>query len=196
MPVALMILLNPPMALFSPQVSRGLKLRDVEMSMSVFHILEQAVVITEVTASSSAKRERCPYREFCYRKNPIHLQEAIHPGDLDWQTEEDTATTKPSCPYGDQCYRKNAEHLNEYEHRKTSSTDRAQRSTVKRKGMVSLSISAKRPSPILSANDDDDDGLPNDYDYDDSFINDEDLEDSVCADQEGTLAIALGSSCS
>ena len=149
----MIILLNPTMALFSPQVSSGLKVRDVEMSISALHAVEQAVASTEVTASSSAKRERCPYREFCYRKNPIHLQEAIHPGDRDWQTEEDNATTKLPCPYGDQCYRKNAEHLNEYEHRKTSSTDQAQRPTAKRKGKVGISISAKRPSPILSAND-------------------------------------------
>ena len=113
----------------------------VEMSIYLLDYLEQAVASTDVTpssttASSCAKRERCPYREFCYRKNPIHLQEAIHPGDPDWQTDEDRVTTKPPCPYGGQCYRKNAEHLNEYEHQKASSTDQAQRSKLKRKGRV------------------------------------------------------------
>jgi hypothetical protein len=36
-----------------------------------------------------------------------------------------------------------------------------------------------------SDDEDDDDGLPNEYDYNDSFIDDEELEDSVQIDRAG-----------
>ncbi|MCC7159918.1 MAG: hypothetical protein IT281_10335 [Ignavibacteria bacterium] len=82
------------------------------------------------------KRERCPYGKFCYRKNPTHLQENIHPGDPDWNNKEnDTNDKKPECPYGTDCYRKNPEHLKEYNHtKKRSSINTAKPRTSKRKG--------------------------------------------------------------
>ena len=79
-----------------------------------------------------SKRERCPYGKFCYRKNPTHRQEAIHPGDPEWDNKENnTDNQKPECPYGTDCYRKNPDHFNEYTHNKKRSTKQR---TSKRKG--------------------------------------------------------------
>ncbi|CAF3403431.1 unnamed protein product [Rotaria sp. Silwood1] len=124
--------------------------------------------------NKSIKRERCPYGKFCYRKNPAHRQEAIHPGDPDWDNKEnDTDDKKPECPYGSDCYRKNPDHFNEYSHtQKQSSINKTKRRTSKRKGKD-------------DEEDDDDDGLPNEYDYNDSFIDDEDLDDSTRMDRTG-----------
>jgi len=108
------------------------------------------------------KRERCPYGKFCYRKNPLHRQQAIHPGDPDWDDKEnDTNTKKPECPYGSDCYRKNPDHFKEYSHTK------------------------KQRKAKSDDDEDDDDGLPNEYDYNDSFIDDEELEDSAHIDRAG-----------
>ncbi|CAF1005162.1 unnamed protein product [Rotaria sordida] len=119
------------------------------------------------TVNKPIKRERCPYGKFCYRKNPTHRQEAIHPGDPDWDNKEnDIDDKKPDCPYGSECYRKNPDHFNEYNHTQKSSTiNKTKRRTSKRKGSN-------------DEEEDDDDGLPNEYDYNDSFIDDEDLNDS------------------
>ncbi|CAF3370361.1 unnamed protein product [Rotaria sp. Silwood1] len=123
--------------------------------------------------NKSIKRERCPYGKFCYRKNPAHRQEAIHPGDPDWDNKEnDTDDKKPECPYGSDCYRKNPDHFNEYIHtQKQSSINKTKRRTSKRKGKDD------------EEEDDDDDGLPNEYDYNDSFIDDENLDDSTRMDR-------------
>jgi aprataxin and PNK-like factor len=83
-----------------------------------------------VSSSSSSvarsnKRERCPYGASCYRTNPIHRQQAIHPGDSDWNTddEDEEENTKPVCAYGDECYRTNPDHFNEYDHPKKRSEE-------------------------------------------------------------------------
>ncbi|CAF1559760.1 unnamed protein product [Adineta ricciae] len=127
-------------------------------------------------ATKPDRRERCPYGKFCYRKNPIHRKEAIHPGDPDWNDKEnDTDDTKPECPYGSDCYRKNPDHFNEYSHtKKRSSMTNSNQRAPKRK--------AKDDD---DDDEDDDDGLPNEYDYNDSFIDDEDLEDSALVDRAG-----------
>ena len=83
-----------------------------------------------------SKRERCPYGKFCYRKNPQHRQQAIHPGDPDWSDKENTTDgSKPVCPYGSDCYRKNPDHFNEYDHtQKATATNKPKQRTSKRKG--------------------------------------------------------------
>jgi aprataxin and PNK-like factor len=85
----------------------------------------------------SVKRERCSYGKFCYRKNPIHRQQAIHPGDPDWNDKEDKKeTSKPICPYGNECYRKNPDHFDEYNHDTTSTNIKnAKRTSSKRCGL-------------------------------------------------------------
>ncbi|CAF2809533.1 unnamed protein product [Rotaria sp. Silwood2] len=125
------------------------------------------------TVNGSNKRERCPFGKFCYRKNPAHRQEAIHPGDPDWDNKEnDTDDKKPECPYGSDCYRKNPDHFNEYNHTQQQlSINKTKRRISKRKGSDN--------------EENDDDGLPNEYDYNDSFIDDEDLNDSARIDRTG-----------
>lgn len=40
------------------------------------------------------------------RKNPAHFQESSHPGDTDYEEEEETQEEdRPECPYGTDCYR-------------------------------------------------------------------------------------------
>ncbi|CAF2498507.1 unnamed protein product [Rotaria sp. Silwood2] len=121
---------------------------------------------TSSIVNNPIKRERCPYGESCYRKNLAHRQQAIHPGDSDWNAEENNKNkTKPECPYGNECYRKNSDHLNEYHHPKKRCIEiKSKQRTTKRKANED--------------EDDDDDGLPNEYDYNDSFIDDEELDDS------------------
>ncbi|CAF1413686.1 unnamed protein product [Adineta steineri] len=127
---------------------------------------------TSSVIAKPVKRERCPYGKFCYRKNPAHRQEAIHPGDPDWDNKEnDTDNTKPECPYGSDCYRKNPDHFNEYSHnKKRSPVNMSKQRTSKRKGSD-------------EEEDDDDDGLPNEYDYNDSFIDDDNLAESTRIDR-------------
>lgn len=72
-----------------------------------------------MTTDKSTKRKPCAYGESCYRKNPAHRQQVSHPGDPDWETEDnnnDKNKSKPECPYGAECYRKNPEHFIEYHH--------------------------------------------------------------------------------
>ncbi|CAF0962038.1 unnamed protein product [Rotaria sordida] len=127
---------------------------------------------TSSTVINPIKRERCPYGESCYRKNLLHQQQAIHPGDPDWDTNENNQIkTKPECPYGNECYRKNPDHFIEYHHPKKRCIEiKTKRHTRKRKASED--------------DDDDDDGLPNEYDYNDSFIDDENLDDSGCTTDE------------
>jgi hypothetical protein len=117
----------------------------------LFYIIAQAgtsnnIGLTRNNPTSSivvdpTKRERCPYGESCYRTNLTHRQQAIHPGDPDWNTKEnDKNKTKPECPYGNECYRTNPDHLNEYHHPKKRSIeikDKPRR--TKRKGNIFIS---------------------------------------------------------
>uniref|UniRef100_A0A8C4Z4M3 Aprataxin and PNK-like factor n=1 Tax=Gadus morhua TaxID=8049 RepID=A0A8C4Z4M3_GADMO len=85
------------------------------------------------------------------KKNPLHFQECCHPGDHDYQQEEEEPEEEvdlPECPYGIDCYRKNPLHRKEFKHSR-----RAARST--------------RTAPSTQAGDDEDED-----EYEDSFIND------------------------
>lgn len=44
---------------------------------------------------------------FFSRKNPIHFQECSHPGDTDYEEEDEETgeADRPECPYGSDCYR-------------------------------------------------------------------------------------------
>lgn len=99
--------------------------------IDVYHLVEQtstSKTIDEIHNQPSPstvippKRQPCPYGTSCYRTNPIHRQENIHPGDSDWDSDEekedDDDHAKPVCPYGNKCYRTNPDHLNEYDHSK------------------------------------------------------------------------------
>ncbi|XP_063333170.1 aprataxin and PNK-like factor isoform X2 [Pelmatolapia mariae] len=66
--------------------------------------------------SKARVRTPCPYGKACYRKNPLHFQDCSHPGDTDYEEEEEE--DKPECPYGSDCYRKNPLHRKEYKHTK------------------------------------------------------------------------------
>nr|XP_019967558.1 PREDICTED: aprataxin and PNK-like factor [Paralichthys olivaceus] len=61
------------------------------------------------SSSVSARlRMPCPYGKDCYRKNPVHFQECSHPGDSDYEEEEENeeeVVDRPECPYGSDCYR-------------------------------------------------------------------------------------------
>ncbi|KAJ3615154.1 hypothetical protein NHX12_018722 [Muraenolepis orangiensis] len=95
---------------------------------------------------SQSTRPRCPYGEVCYRKNPLHFQECSHPGDHDYQQEEEEPeheVDRPECPYGTDCYRQNPLHRKEYNHSKRTA----------------------RTAPRAHVGDDEDE-------YEDSFIND------------------------
>ncbi|KAK5898932.1 hypothetical protein CesoFtcFv8_008464 [Champsocephalus esox] len=104
-------------------------------------------------------RTPCPYGKNCYRKNPMHFQESSHPGDTDYEEEEEDETQEedlPECPFGTDCYRKNPLHRKEYKH--TKKPARPTRTVHKKVG---------------GDDDDDDEG----DEYDDSFI-DDDSEDA------------------
>jgi aprataxin and PNK-like factor len=144
---------------------------------------------TSLVTTDPNKRERCPYGETCYRKNLTHREQASHPGDPDWDKEvTDTNKKKPECPYGAECYRKNPDHFQEYHHARKRVVEMKNKGrTSKRKGNILINLNTKHFPSLASDDEDDDDGLPNEYDYNDSFLDDEDLEDSVRADMEGTF---------
>ncbi|KAK1885654.1 Aprataxin and PNK-like factor [Dissostichus eleginoides] len=107
-------------------------------------------------------RTPCPYGKNCYRKNPMHFQESSHPGDTDYEEEEEDETQEedlPECPFGTDCYRKNPLHRKEYKH--TKKPARSTRTVHKKVG----------------GGDDDDDDDDQEDEYDDSFI-DDDSEDA------------------
>ena len=66
----------------------------------------------------------CPYGEKCYRKNPQHFKEYLHPDKNKTRTSSDDAPASssantsdlPPCKYGVNCYRKNLLHFAEYWH--------------------------------------------------------------------------------
>ncbi|XP_030587872.1 aprataxin and PNK-like factor [Archocentrus centrarchus] len=104
---------------------------------------------TSGPAPSKARvRTPCPYGKDCYRKNPLHFQECSHPGDSDYEEEEEEAD-KPECPYGTDCYRKNPLHRKEYKH-------------TKKPARTTRQVAKKAP-------DDEED----EDEYEDSFINDD-----------------------
>ncbi|CAF4332371.1 unnamed protein product, partial [Adineta steineri] len=74
----------------------------------------------------------------------------------------DKNITKPDCPYGNECYRTNTDHLNEYRHPK--------------KRCIEINTKSRTTKRKASEDKDDDDGLPNEYDYNDSFVDDEDTD--------------------
>lgn len=111
-----------------------------EICFERLYYLKLCCILDQTTSPvpKPTKRERCPYGKFCYRKNPTHRQEAIHPGDPDWNNKEnDVDDTKPECPYGSDCYRKNPDHINQYSHtKKRSSVNKPQQRPSKRKGTL------------------------------------------------------------
>ncbi|XP_014219152.1 aprataxin and PNK-like factor [Copidosoma floridanum] len=62
--------------------------------------------------TQNTRREKCKYRDKCYRRNQEHKQKFSHPGDADY----DQPDTRPECPYGRRCYRKNPQHKLDYKH--------------------------------------------------------------------------------
>ncbi|KAM9792207.1 aprataxin and PNK-like factor [Neosynchiropus ocellatus] len=83
-------------------------------------------------ASATTQRTPCPYGSSCYRKNPAHFQECSHPGDPDFQDEEEVDEAQlPECPYGTDCYRKNPLHRKEFKHtRRPARSTRTSRNPV------------------------------------------------------------------
>ncbi|KAG1956127.1 aprataxin and PNK-like factor [Pimephales promelas] len=111
---------------------------------------------TSVSKVKKQRRTRCAYGSSCYRKNQLHFQECSHPGDSDYEEEEeeDADDDRPECPYGTHCYRKNPLHKKEYKHTKSP------------------------PKTVAAADDDDEDR------YENSFINDESEEEEVDEDSD------------
>lgn len=114
---------------------------------------------SSTSTATSTVRTPCQYGKDCYRKNPLHFQECSHPGDPDYQEEEEKEDDKerPECPYGTDCYRKNPLHWKEYKH-------------TKRPGAPPTRAVTKRNYRI------DDDKEEDEDQYEDSFIDDESLE--------------------
>ncbi|KAI3353594.1 hypothetical protein L3Q82_020115, partial [Scortum barcoo] len=99
-------------------------------------------------------RTPCPYGKDCYRKNPIHFQESSHPGDTDYEEEEEEGE-RPECPYGTDCYRSGVTQLLSPDEREAW------------KGMMgNLRRTASKKAPV-----------DEDEEDDDSFI-DDDSEDA------------------
>ena len=79
----------------------------------------------DTAVSSTSALPMCPYGARCYRKNPLHLKEFLHPISKDGikpslisnisTVQIDTAKLPP-CPFGAACYRKNLLHFAEYSH--------------------------------------------------------------------------------
>lgn len=121
----------------------------------------------EVSASKNYEKESdkmtfppCPYGKKCYRKNPLHFKEYLHPdkGSSDDNDDDnykvaadDNDDDRPVCPYGSSCYR-HFKHTDTLEHPKHKTR--------------------KKRSILDGTSDDDDDG-PNTYDYNDSFLADD-----------------------
>ena len=107
---------------------------------------------TSSTVVDPIKRERCPFGESCYRTNLTHRQQAIHPGDSDWDIKENEKNkTKPECPYGSECYRKNPDHFNEYYHSKKKCIEiKNKPRTTKRKGNILIDICICKKKKLLT----------------------------------------------
>jgi len=112
---------------------------------------------SKLLSHSNKERRSCPFGASCYRKNPIHRQEASHPGDDDYKdvneedkNDDDDDDDKPECEFGTDCYRKNPQHRKQFKHTVRPKKRRAAKAAKKK---------AKNEDA---------------YDSDDSFINDED----------------------
>ncbi|GAB6031802.1 hypothetical protein CHUAL_010204 [Chamberlinius hualienensis] len=118
---------------------------------------DETVDANSVGISSAKSRPPCQFGGKCYRKNPSHKEEYSHPGDSDFDNNQNTVSDdeddgKPECEYGTDCYRKNPQHRKEYKHSK-----KPQRKAV---------IKAKKRKEKTGDDSDDDE-------YDESFIDDD-----------------------
>lgn len=135
-----------------------------------------------VPTSPKTKRNRCWYKDKCYRKNPAHRTQFSHPGDDDYDTDDDC----PVCPFGDTCYRTNLIHREQYKHSKppapkpvannnTTATNNISDSSDTDDGDATNTGKKKRKAaakPKKYAETPDDD-----YDIEDPFINDASSDD-------------------
>ncbi|XP_015189553.1 PREDICTED: aprataxin and PNK-like factor [Polistes dominula] len=64
------------------------------------------------TEQVKIKRNKCVYKDKCYRKNPHHKVQFSHPGDPDFEEVDE----RPKCPYGIKCYRTNPQHKADFQH--------------------------------------------------------------------------------
>ncbi|KAL2717711.1 aprataxin and PNK-like factor isoform X2 [Vespula squamosa] len=74
--------------------------------------LEQNKASVSGTEQVETKRNKCIYKDKCYRKNPHHKVQFSHPGDPDFEEVDE----RPECPYGIHCYRKNLRHRAQFKH--------------------------------------------------------------------------------
>lgn len=86
----------------------------------------------EKEEKNETKRERCEFGKKCYRKNPAHKREFIHPNDSNWENENENdeeaeaektdededneENDRPECEYGTECYRENPQHKKQFQH--------------------------------------------------------------------------------
>jgi len=71
------------------------------------------------TKQKQSGRPVCSYGSGCYRKNPRHFEQESHPGDDDYQLDQqDEDDDRPECEYGMDCYRKNPDHRKQFKHTK------------------------------------------------------------------------------
>ncbi|XP_018320868.1 aprataxin and PNK-like factor [Agrilus planipennis] len=110
-------------------------------------------------------RDRCWYGASCYRKNPNHKKDLCHPGDSDYESDEND--DRPMCSFGISCYRRNKTHRQQFRHPKTQ---------------VKLKDKKHRKKTTTATNDND--SAEEDYDYDDPFINDDSSDDYVADDDD------------
>ncbi|KAI4496974.1 hypothetical protein M0802_007922 [Mischocyttarus mexicanus] len=73
---------------------------------------EQTETNMSSTEQVQIKRNKCAYKDKCYRKNPHHKVQFSHPGDPDFEEVDE----RPQCPYGIKCYRTNPQHKTEFQH--------------------------------------------------------------------------------
>ncbi|XP_043686306.1 aprataxin and PNK-like factor isoform X1 [Vespula pensylvanica] len=74
--------------------------------------LEQNKASVSGAEQVETKRNKCIYKDKCYRKNPHHKVQFSHPGDPDFEEVDE----RPECPYGIHCYRKNLRHKAQFKH--------------------------------------------------------------------------------
>ncbi|KAF7415201.1 hypothetical protein HZH68_003690 [Vespula germanica] len=74
--------------------------------------LEQNKASVSGAEQVETKRNKCIYKDKCYRKNPHHKVQFSHPGDPDFEEVDE----RSECPYGIHCYRKNLRHKAEFKH--------------------------------------------------------------------------------
>ncbi|XP_046832429.1 aprataxin and PNK-like factor isoform X1 [Vespa crabro] len=74
--------------------------------------LEQNKASVSGAEQVETKRNKCVYKDKCYRRNPHHKVQFSHPGDPDFEEVDE----RPECPYGINCYRKNLQHKAQFKH--------------------------------------------------------------------------------